>query len=551
MKHLFTIILSLLLLTACGERERVQFEKLQQIDSIAEVNADSAVALINAINRDSLSGDNNKYYYDLLKIRTNDKAYIAHTSDSAILSVINYFENNDFNNLLPVAYYYGGRVYSDLGDAPQAIEYFLKALDCPNINSLTMAVAYAQIAGIYCGQEAYDLAAPAYKKAIEVNRKNNNTVGALYGLKGLATNYFKQEKYDSALIVFNQCLKRTEEIGHTKLITSIKEEMAEVYIFKKEYQKALNIINSVKPQFNREDSASTMNTLAHLYYRLGEYDSTIYYSNKLIKCQSPRSRRNGYNILANLYLDNNDVEKAVDPMIESQLLNDTIINLETPHEIRKLSSIYNYQIRERENNKLKQEAQEHRLYLYITISGICILALLLFIFYQQSRHKIHKKQQLIDNYAETILELRDLINSNASSHSAIINELFEGRFSILNDIGNTFADLSDSTTDQKLLYKEVKEIISRFENPKTLTELEQIINRYKNNLMQKFRDDFPSLSNDEYQQICYHYAGFSPKFISLLMHQKYPTIYKRRTRIKEKIMASDSAHKEELIANLN
>ena len=149
------------------------------------------------------------------------------------------------------------------------------------------------------------------------------------------------------------------------------------------------------------------------------------------------------------------------------------------------------------------------------------------------------------------MELRDSINSNASSHSAIINELFEGRFSILNDIGNTFADLSGSITDQKLLYKEVKEIISRFENPKTLTELEQIINRYKNNLMQKFREDFPSLSNDEYQQVCYHYAGFSPKFISLLMHQKYPTIYKRRTRIKEKIMASDSAHKEELIANLN
>jgi len=149
------------------------------------------------------------------------------------------------------------------------------------------------------------------------------------------------------------------------------------------------------------------------------------------------------------------------------------------------------------------------------------------------------------------LELRDSINSNASSHSAIINELFEGRFSILNDIGIAIADLSDSTADQKLLYKEVKEIISRFENPKTLTELEEIINRYKNNLMQKFRDDFPSLSNDEYQQACYHYAGFSPKFISLLMHQKYPTIYKRRTRIKEKIMASDSAHKEELIANLN
>ena len=128
MKHLLPIILSILLLSACGESERVQFEKLTQIDSIAEVNADSAITLLNAFNRDSLSGNDNKFYYDLLKIRTCDKAYIAHTSDSAILSVINYFENHDFNDLLPVAYYYGGRVYSDLGDAPQALEYFHKAL---------------------------------------------------------------------------------------------------------------------------------------------------------------------------------------------------------------------------------------------------------------------------------------------------------------------------------------------------------------------------------------------------------------------------------------
>ena len=103
MKHIFAVILSILLLTACGNRERVQFEELQLIDSIDEVNADSAVTMIKAINRDTLLGNDNKYYFDLLVIRTNDKAYIAHTSDSAILSVINYFENHDFNNLLPVA----------------------------------------------------------------------------------------------------------------------------------------------------------------------------------------------------------------------------------------------------------------------------------------------------------------------------------------------------------------------------------------------------------------------------------------------------------------
>ena len=186
MKHLLPIILSILLLSACGESERVQFEKLTQIDSIAEVNADSAITLLNAFNRDSLSGNDNKFYFDLLKIRTCDKAYIAHTSDSAILSVINYFENHDFNNLLPVAYYYGGRVYSDLGDAPQALEYFHKALDCENINPHTQAVTYSQIAGIYNRQNIYELAIPAYKKAIELNSKNNNHVNALYNIHNLS-----------------------------------------------------------------------------------------------------------------------------------------------------------------------------------------------------------------------------------------------------------------------------------------------------------------------------------------------------------------------------
>ena len=548
MKHLLTFILSILLLSACGESGRVQFKQLQQIDSIAEVNANSAVAMIKTINRDTLSSNDNKYYYDLLKIRTNDKAYIAHTSDSAILSVINYFENNDFNNLLPVAYYYGGRVYSDLGDAPQALEYFHKAIDCPNITSNTMAVAYAQIAGIYHSQKVYDLAIPAYKKAIELN---NNITNSLYNTLNLANIYILQNRTDSAFILHNFVHNNAKELTNSSLILSSNIQLANIHLLNNNYTSAHKILKSIKTPSFKEDSTAISNSFAQLYYKLNNIDSTLFYCNKLIKSKNLNIQLEGYNILANLHIKNKNIDDAYNAMIMSTKLSDTIRKLQTPQEIRQLSSIYNYQIRERENNKLKQKAQKHSLYLYITISGICILVLLLFIFHQQSRQKIHKKQQLIDNYAETILELRDSINSNASSHSVIINELFEGRFSILNDIGNTFADLSGSITDQKLLYKEVKEIISRFENPKTLTELEQIINRYKNNLMQKFRDDFPSLSNDEYQQVCYHYAGFSPKFISLLMHQKYPTIYKRRTRIKEKIMASDSAHKEDLIANLN
>ncbi len=437
MKHFLTLILSILLLSACGESGRMQFEQLQQIDSIAEVNADSAVAMIKTINRDTLSGNDNKYYYDLLKIRTNDKAYIAHTSDSAILSVINYFENHDFNNLLPVAYYYGGRVYSDLGDAPQALEYFHKALDCPNINSHTMAVAYAQIAGIYNEQKVFDLAIPAYKKAIELNSKNNNYNGIIYNTQGLGNIYSKKEEEDSALILYNEALKLAEKIKNTKLSNSLRLSIGKFHINKNNYVDAYDILSSVQSNQLREDSIVITNTFAHLYYRLNNVDSTIYYCSKLIKSQSLNAQLNGYNILANLHIHNNQTKDAYDAIVMSTRLSDSIRKINTPYEIRRLSSIYNYQIRERENNKLKQEAQEYEIKIIYLCSSIFIIVVVALIttYALRMRNKAQKEkinrilgehyqsQNLISNAEKRISTLEDLLANETNKSQSLINEL--------------------------------------------------------------------------------------------------------------------------------
>ncbi len=441
MKHLFTIILSLLLLTACGERERVQFKKLQQIDSIAEVNADSAVALINAINRDSLLSDDNKYYYDLLKIRTNDKAYIAHTSDSAILSIINYFENNDFNNLLPVAYYYGGRVYSDLGDAPQALEYFHKALDCENINSHTKAVAYAQMAGLYHEQRVYDLAIHSYKKAIELNTQNNNIIGIIYNMRDLGHIYIQKQQNDSAIFLFNKSLFFAEKIGNHQLITSTKLNIGNLYLNNNQEFKALHILSSIKNNISKEDSISVINTYANLYYNINNIDSTLFYCNKLITSNRIHSQLNGYNILVNLHMHNNKVDDAYSAMIMSTKLSDSIEKLETPKEIIQLSSIYNYQLRERENHKLKQEAHKNEIKVISLIGSIVIIIVIaLFIIYiTRKRKRIIKlklqnvemllkqsndfSENTIAENKEKISQLESQIESINSENTSLIQEL--------------------------------------------------------------------------------------------------------------------------------
>ena len=63
-------------------------------------------------------------YYRLLYIKANDKAYIPHTTDTLILPILHYYEKGGDPSLLSMAYYYAGRVYRDLNDAPQALDYF-------------------------------------------------------------------------------------------------------------------------------------------------------------------------------------------------------------------------------------------------------------------------------------------------------------------------------------------------------------------------------------------------------------------------------------------
>lgn len=79
--------------------------------------------MLDSIKYDGLS-DHDRHFFDFLSIKANDKAYVRHESDSLILDVIDYYSSHNKDNIYPEALYYGGRVFSDLGDLPTALRYF-------------------------------------------------------------------------------------------------------------------------------------------------------------------------------------------------------------------------------------------------------------------------------------------------------------------------------------------------------------------------------------------------------------------------------------------
>lgn len=106
------------LLCACGPQRYPS--SLTLADSLASVRPDSALALLESLERDTADMPlAHRMYYRLLCIKAADKAYLPHPSDSLIRPVLHYYMEDGDKRLLPEAYYYAGRVYRDLGDAPR------------------------------------------------------------------------------------------------------------------------------------------------------------------------------------------------------------------------------------------------------------------------------------------------------------------------------------------------------------------------------------------------------------------------------------------------
>ncbi|MBE6319166.1 MAG: hypothetical protein E7081_09385 [Bacteroidales bacterium] len=545
MKHIFAVILSIMLLTACGESER-NSQLLKRAETVMEDSAEVALAILqDSIDSASLSTERGRAIHALLLSQALDKNYIDIASDSIIAPAVKYFASGEEPLYAMLAHYYYGRVFENANDNHNAIAQYTKATNYINQTSdhLIHGLIFSHLGNLYSNSCDYPKSIEAYLNAYNSYKLANSYNHKIYSLYDLSCSYRGNQDYNNANKIISQVIAEATDSCDHRMIQTGNEEFIIQQINIGCYKNAIKLYESLKSQYTDNSPYSNINIyLANAFAFLQDSKTAEFHINKAWELAN--STNDSIVIFyksSKIYEYLNDYPKSLECLSNGVILENKMLRKELEQPL--LTAQRNLLAQDLEISKYKLHQS---IFTIVTILLVSIIIILLIVLY--SRRRILKKQQLINEYTETILSLRDTLNSKDKTYSAIINDLFDYQYSILNDIGNTFADISDNATDQKRLYQEVKEIIFRFENPKTQSELEKIINRYRNNLMQKLRLEFPNLSNDEYKQICYHYAGFSPKFISLLMHQKYPTIYKRRSRIKDKISASNSSLKDELLA---
>ena len=368
-------------------------QSLRVADSLIHNNPDNAVILLEELKRSmAFEPQATQMYYQLLTIKAKDKAYITHTSDSLIKTVVKYYEERKDRERLPETYYYAGRVYRDLGDAPQALEYLQKAIestkDCTDYRLISRI--YSQTGTLYLYQDTYDQALEVFRKAYQYCLSDKDSIGMVYSLRDIGRTFTTLNCADSALYYYKGALNYAEQIHNNHLVGVVQAELSGLYIQLEMYPEAFTAIQCSNKYIKGHNIAPFYAILADYYYYTNQLDSATFYYTQTASFDDLYQKQGSYKGLGNIARKKGQYKEAMEYFDKYLICTDSIKDITNTETIRKMQSLYNYQLKEKENSRLQHQAANYKLWNILLVFSLLSLVFL-FIAYHQFRKK--KEQQ--------------------------------------------------------------------------------------------------------------------------------------------------------------
>lgn len=426
---LSTLVLILSFLTSCHRSVRYPAE-LYVADSLAMCNADRAVAYLDSLAPAMAQApEPTLRYYQLLTIKARDKAFLPHPSDSLILTVLHYYEQGGDPRLLPEAYYYAGRVTSDLGDAPQAVDFFHAALDAIEdedyeryrredvfgTNRLKGRI-HAQTAYLLALQHLYNEAIEEYQMAATCDSLNRDSAFLIKDYREIGYDLSRSGKYDEALIYFHLSQEVAEQIGDSISFANAIYQEAYTYLKQGKLEQAEELVKQF-PLFTKRQNQNFVTTLMARKYSLDkEYDEAAIYYEKLGEEGDLTDRSNAYFWLARYAQRKKDLDRSIQYLKDAIDTKDSLHEHQSSEAVAYSNSVYNYQLRVKENEKLKRKEKEnerkHIVWAFASIIAFLVAGFLVYIEYSKRKtlntecKRLHDLLDMMEKEAEVSKQLR-------------------------------------------------------------------------------------------------------------------------------------------------
>ena len=495
--HRVSIIISLIIiiLTSCSKDYN---STLLEINELINTDPEIALKQLDSIDYAHLSSPD-RHFFDFINIKANDKAYHLHTSDSLILDVIDYMAKKGSKAQYAEALYYGGRVYKDLGDFPNAVYYFQSSLDkLPNDADLNLkANILSQTGRLFNELRLTDEATFYFEQVIEIDKQLNDTINLVYDLQLLGHINLTISNLSTAERIFKEAL----EYGHKlpqRYSAKTRMYIAETKRRLGSVDSALFYIKNIINDIPQESLNTALAMTAKVYYDAGENDSAYFYAQKLINSNSGLNKKTGYEIILSPKIISYSTPAEVSNYIEDYRRTIELIFDDNKNQLA-IEQITRHNYESQQQLRIKAERSETR-FRYISFgAALVIVALTIFILFLLNQRKKNKRRLLtlnnaLSNNISTINNLKRQLDNNQSDIATQIEsescEDLRNRILLLCETNpNDIPPLPDSFIHSEVYHS----ILSHLRRGKPINDNDEIWEKLKNLIDSTFPSFKPAL----------------------------------------------------------
>lgn len=441
---------------------------LKQAELIMTEMPDSALNLLQSIDKNSLNSDRQKALYALLLSQALDKNYIDITDDSIISIAVNYFEYNDEPHYAMLAHYYNANIASNANRYSDCIIECMKAENiAKSLNdNFYLGMIYRQYAYIHNHTCNYIDELNYNKLSYNYFCKTNKVEHIKYAYLDLATSYNNTKQFDKSITILENIINNPDYKNDTVFICEALSKYAHVQWLLGNYNKTLNTIQTIQSKYKYPLNALDYAHLTQLYIIKGDIDSANYYLKKAkVLAKSTIEKSTIENAIYRIHKHERNYNAAIDSKIRTNKIQDTIITYAWNQSLIKIQRDYFNQ-----NAKLYETKAKYNVQLAITITIIAILIIIIGLLYYY--HYRTKQNIRIEN-------LKKLYSTLEHNHKIEISKIQQ----LINELELKLKHKNDLTTQQENELIKQQQELKLLREQSELNEINKIIveNEIKNN----------------------------------------------------------------------
>ena len=533
MRKLLYISLLAVLLSAAISCSRSVDKRLVLADTLMWTRPDSSLAILSAINRDSLKGDENQAYHALLLTQAQFRCNIPLTSDTLINSALDYYSDNHNREHYTRSLLYKGGYYEFSANQPvEAIKWFKQAEDnADSTDYRNLAQINMRLAMLYFKHYASNnLDLEKFKKSLYYYEKLHDKRMSLLASMYIASLYRITRK-DTAELLYDKAQALAIELKDSSQLYQSITGKALLYLVDSSYVDAKDCMLQALSLSNGKMENSHYFILSEAYSKLGLVDSSEYYFNKvdLNSCNSYDSVM-FYRARKELAIAKGDFASAT--KYENNYLNltDSLEHNKEKYELSKFESDFD---NERIASKAKKVTSLNKIIYYLIalflVFALVTAALVVII----SRKNRKDKQQMIDELKEESFGNYEELRSNLADFDNHFSKTMTEKLISLEEIMTGAYNPNQDSKSNEVVHK-ISPIAD--DDTKFWEGLYSYINIKHNGAMDRIANDFPQLSASDLNFIKLMCCGFSDAAIAVCRnYRNVASVRSRRRKIRDKM----------------